>query len=79
MQPGWLLDLVGSTDELRQELAGIEEMDTQWNDAQRAEGYAGWQKAVQRNPSTGWTWTRSSSMSVSAQMSPEARPPRCAR
>jgi len=37
-----------STDELRQNWQESKRWTPEWNDAQRAEGYAGWQKAVQR-------------------------------
>src|SRR6476646_11777353 len=40
------------TDELRANWAEDERWEPQWNDAQRRDGYAGWQKAVQRT--LGW-------------------------
>ena len=38
----------GSTDELKQNWNEDKRWQPSWNDDQRAEGYAGWKKAVQR-------------------------------
>ena len=47
-RPGWRSDSGTSTDELRANWNESKRWTPQWTDEQRAAGYAGWQKAVQR-------------------------------